>query len=182
MGVASGFVFVGRVHSPQGLKGEIFISIFSGEAAWAEQWQQLFISGENENQPTREFPILWTREHRKQGRWGFVVSAEGVNSRGLSESLKGSKVYIPTALLTTQEGETPYLREVLGFQVIDQTRGAVGEVVGFSGNALQDILVVRSKQGDVEVPFVEPLLIKIEKSQRQLLMDIPQGLVAGEEL
>ncbi len=178
----SGFVFVGKVHSAQGIKGEIFVSIYSGEAEWADEWETLFLSDDKTEAPTQELKILKIREHQKQGRWGFSLNLESITDRNKAEELKGQKVYIPESFLVSDEGEEIYLREVLGFRVIDQTRGDVGVVVGFSGSALQDLLVVKGEEGQFEVPFVDPIHISTDKDKKQLQMDIPQGLVAGEEL
>ncbi len=178
----SKFVLIGKVHSPQGIRGEIFVSIFSGEAAWYEQWDTLYLSSDSEDAPTSEMKIIKSREHQKQGRWGFAVSTEEVKDRNRAETMKGYKVYIPESFLISEEGEGLYLREVLGFRVIDKTRGDVGEVIGFSGNSMQDILVIEGAKGHFEVPFVEPILMETDKDNRLLQMDIPLGLVAGETL
>lgn len=176
------YVLIGKIHSAQGIKGEIFVSIFSEEAEWADRWETLYVSKDKEQQPSAEFAIASARTHKKLGRWGFAVRLDNVKDRNRAEELKGLKVYVPEDFLVSEEGEAIYLREVLGFRVIDQTRGDVGEVVGFAGNAMQDLLVIESEKGQFEVPFVEPLLVETDRDNKKLIMDIPQGLVAGEEL
>lgn len=179
---SSPYVLIGKVHSAQGIKGEIFVSIFSEEAEWADQWQTLSLSSHQQTTPRQEFKILHKREHQKQKKWGFALRLQGVNDRNASEALVGSQVYIPESFVTTEGVDDIYLREVLGFRVIDQKRGDVGEVIGFAGNWMQDLLVVRGEAGEFEVPFVEPILCETDKDNKRLIMDIPMGLVAGEEL
>ncbi len=181
-GKSDSYVMIGKVHSAQGIRGDLYISIFAEEANWAEQWDRLYCSKKNEDKPQQSFKIIKKRQHQKQKRWGFVVSVEGVADRNQSEAMVGSNVYIPEHFLVSGEGEDLYLREVLGFRVLDQQRGDVGEVVGFSGNSMQDILVIKNDIGEYEVPFVSPIHLQTDKEKQQLLMDIPQGLVAGEEL
>lgn len=177
-----GFVLIGKVHSAQGIKGELYISIFAEEAAWVDQWEEVHLSQENENAPSLTHEIDWWREHAKQKRWGYVVRLKDIKNRNQAEELVGMKVYIPEAFLVSQEGESMYLREVLGFRVIDESRGDVGEIIGFSGSDFQDLLVIENEKGVFEVPFVEPILKKMDKDNKQLLMDIPFGWVVGEEL
>lgn len=176
------FVNVGKVHSAQGLKGELFIWIFSGEAYWSDHWQILYLAEDKGTVPTREIKILKALPHEKQKKWGFRVKLEGVTSRNLAEEIEKMSVLVPEAFLVSDDDEDIYLREVLGFRVIDETRGDVGEVTGFAGNAFQDLLIINNEKGSYEVPFVEPLLIEIDKNNQTILMDIPQGLVLGEEL
>ncbi len=176
------FVKIGKIHSAQGIKGKLFVLIFAGEAHWADQWEILFSSDREGEHPDRETPIESFKPHSKQKKWGFMVDIKGVTDRTEAEKWVGREVFVPESFLTSEEGEEIYLREVLGFEVIDQTRGSVGEVIGFAGNDFQDLLIIKGEEGEFEVPFVEPLLIEIDKNKKQIAMDIPQGLVAGEEL
>lgn len=177
------YVHVGKIHSPQGVRGQVFVSLFAGEAAWEDQWQELLMSPPGENEPSLKWPITKKRSHQKQKKWGFVLNLKEVHDRNQVEPWVGFKVYVPESFLESQEGEAIFLREVLGFEVVDQERGAVGVIQGFSGHQLQDLLVIEHPSGQsFEVPFVEPLLIEICKSQKQVRMDIPWGLVPGEEL
>ena len=177
------FVHVGKIHSPQGVRGDLFIYIFSEEASWMDQWKKLSISDPKQDQPQRHIEILKVKAHQKQKKPGFVLSLKGINDRNLSEALIGQKVYIPEEFLVSEEGETMYLREVLHFRVIDQTRGDVGEIVSFMDTGFQDLLVIQnSKQEEFEVPFIEPLLVEIKMESKEVIMDIPYGLVPGEEL
>ena len=177
------FVLIGKVHSPQGVRGQVFISIFAEEASWVEKWQTLHLSPRVHDRPSEQHKILIKKPHQKQKKWGYVLTLEGVNDRNKVEEWIGYKVYVPEEFLVSEEGESIYLREVLDFKVHDVNRGFVGQVVGFSGHSLQDLLVIEHPDGErFEVPFVEPLLIKIDQSKKTIEMDIPLGLVPGEEL
>ena len=176
------FVSIGKIHSAQGIRGELFVHIFSGEAEWMDQWHDLHWSEKVDTVPKAFSKITSKRVHEKQKKWGFALRLDEVKDRNDAEAWVGRKVYVPESFLVSEEGEEIYLREVLGFRVMDETRGDVGEVVGFSGSAWQDLLVIKNQDGEFEVPFVEPILIETKKDEKILVMDIPQGLVAGEEL
>lgn len=178
-----GFVHIGKVHSAQGIKGDLFIYIFAEEAAWADQWTQLFVAPAGVDQPEKTLEIKKLRPHQKQKKIGFVLKLDEIDDRNKADALVGHSVFVPEEFLVSKEGENIYLREVLGFRVHDTQRGDVGVVTGFSGHSMQDILVIKNDSGEsFEVPFVEPILIEIKRGEQKIVMDIPQGLVAGEEL
>ena len=157
--------------------------IFSGETSWQDQLIELHLSLPDEPQPTFAIKVEKKRNHRKGGLKGLVLGLEGVENRDQSEALVGRLVYIPESFLVSKEGEEIYLREVLGFKVVDESRGEIGKVVGFSDNGAQDLLVVEDGEGNsFEVPFCEPILQKIYFCKQEIFMSIPQGLVFGEEL
>ena len=177
------FLHVGKVLSPQGVRGDVFVYIFAGEAAWSDQWKTLYLSSESDSEPQREIEIVKIKPHRKQKKLGFVLNLKNFVNRNQSEEIKGMKVYVPEDFLVSQEGEGIYLREVLDFKVLDKERGLVGVVVGFGDNGMQDLLVIENSKGEsFEVPFVEPLHIETFMDKEEIHMDIPFGLIPGEEL
>ncbi len=185
MFMSSDFVLVGRVHSAQGVRGEIFISLFAEEAAWIQKWQTLYLSPKDETKPQQEFKIVKTRSHRKQQKIGYVLKLADIDNRNFIDPLVGMNVYVPEDFFVTEDDdEKIYLREILGFKVMDQERGFVGEVIGFSGSSFQDLLIIQKNddQESFEVPFVSPLHISTDKNKKELQMDIPYGLLPGEDI
>ncbi len=177
------YVLVGKVHSAQGVRGEIFVSLYAEEAAWLEKWDTLLVSSRDETQPSKSLKIKQIRFHRKQQKVGYVLKLADMDNRNLIDPLVGMNVYVPEDFFVSEEDEKIYLREILGFQVIDQKRGPVGEVIGFSGSSFQDLLIIQNQdQEPFEVPFVPPLHISTDKIKKELLMDIPYGLLPGEDL
>ncbi len=175
---AQKLVSVGRVHSAQGIKGELFIHLFTKKTSWKDQWRCLVLSGGDES---RKFlKILKKRPHRKKGRSGFVLKLQSIEDRTRAEELVGRDVFVPRKFLISGDNEVIDPRGVLGFRVLDKTRGDVGQVVGFSGSSKQDTLVVSGSGGEFEVPFVYPIHLSTDKEKEELIMDIPLGLVCGE--
>ncbi len=173
------YLSVGRVHSAQGLKGDIFIDFSVREASWKDRWEHLTLFSMGNWQVLK---ILKKRPHRKKGKTGFVLTVQSIENRNRAEEFVGQDVFVPREFLISGDGKIMDLREILGFRVLDKTRGDVGEVVGFSGSSKQDILVIFGHEGEFEVPFVHPIHLSTNREKRELVMDIPLGLVYGEEL
>jgi 16S rRNA processing protein RimM len=177
------YIKVGKIHSAQGIRGEIYVYLFAEEAFWIEKWTTLYLSDHSENEPSRNIQIKKVKIHQKQKKVGFVISLENIDNRNLAEELVGLSVFVPEEFLISKEDEGIYLREIIGFKVFDIERGAVGEVIGFSGSDFQDLLVIKNLEEDsFEVPFVKPLLIEIDRKNKIIKMDIPFGLLPNEEL
>ncbi|MEM7646516.1 MAG: hypothetical protein AAF203_06385 [Pseudomonadota bacterium] len=142
-------VHIGKIHSPQGVRGDVFVLVFAGEAAWIDQWDVLSFSQNRAVKPSNELKIQKKRIHQKQKKWGVVIHLEGVDDRSAAEELVGENVFIPESFLVSEPGEEIYLREVLGFDVIDESRGCVGQVFGFSGTNLQDLIIIAAPDAGV---------------------------------
>ena len=176
------YICIGRIHSAQGLKGDVFIHIFSGEAAWKKKWTSLELGEKGSKSPSTSLPIESKREHNKQNKSGYALRLQGVDDRNKAEELIGLSVFIPESFLVSKKGEKIYLREILHFNVMDENRGEIGQVQGFSDNGAQEIIRIEDKDKNLsEVPLVEPILVRIDFENKEIIMNIPLGLLAGDE-
>lgn len=203
------FCVVGRVKDAHGLKGEIWVVLFAGQADWQESLKNtggylltesdvplknidiknldLKVGSEahdqKNHQDIREFHLKGVRTHKN----GIILDSLEVRDRTGAEGLRGYFLQIPQSYLSAEVGEAYFLAEFLGFQVCDQV-GLVGEVVGFSSNGAQDLLVVDldsssdrfSQLGaviQVEIPFVEAFVRGIKMNERRVIFDLPEGMI-----
>lgn len=166
---------VGKIKAPHGLKGEVYVLIFSGEWEWLDHHKKLdFHQTDDSGHVTRhQFKVKRYRPYKK----GFIAKFEGVNDRNHSEALQGAILEIPGELLVAAEGETPYLNEFLEFQVHLEGEGVIGRVIDFSSNGSQDLLVVETAKGTFEVPFVDAFTKEVDREEKTIYLDLPEGLI-----
>jgi 16S rRNA processing protein RimM len=127
--------------------------------------------GKHENQ-LKSFTVKKTRPHKK----GFIVKSDEINDRNESDLYKGAVFYINKSYIETKAGEEIYLKEVEGFNVYDKGT-LVGKIIGFSSNNAQDLLVVETSNKEVEIPFVQAFVVKMDSKNKKIEMDLPEGLV-----
>ncbi len=152
---------IGKVTAAHGLQGELEVVLFSREKALLNAKYEYRL-GEASHR------LLRFREKKDR----FLATFDGVSDRTQAEKLKGSLLWLHSKHLQSQSGEAIFLRELEGFQVLDQTGRLRGVISGFSSNGAQDLLIV----GNFEVPFVEDLIVNLDWEKRQLHMQIPEGL------
>ena len=183
------FVRVGKVKDAHGIKGELFILLFAGEAAWLPRLKEIRlvkeeVAGAPSLEPAKVFQIKSVRLHKN----GLIAKCGEIGDRNLAESFKGWLLEIPSEYMVSKPGEGIYLREIKGFRVITKHKGEVGTIEAFATNSVQDLLVIRTSWGDFEVPFVEAFVENIDFDAKVIHLDLPEGLlgefdgdVEGEE-
>ena len=179
-----GFVVVGKVRDSHGLKGELFVVTNLDEPPpWVSEFTEFVLEYQSQNEKgkhetvVQKFSVKKTRPHKK----GFIVKSDEIEDRNASDIFKGAVFYIPSTHLQTQTGESIYLKEIENFKVYDKDK-LVGTIAKFSTNNAQDLLVVRrDDESEVEIPFVQAFVIKIDPENKKLDMDLPEGLVGGLE-
>lgn len=162
---------IGKIADAHGIKGEISIFVFSGDVSWLKELHELFISRKGE---LEKHKILKKRAHKN----GFVCLLENFEDRNKAEEYKGREVWIDSCLLVSKPGETLFLIEILGFEVVDSVQGQIGQISAFSSNGPQDLLVIKKEnQKEIEIPFVKEFVQEMDFENKKILMNLPEGLL-----
>ena len=109
---------------------------------------------------------------------GFAaVKFEGVDTEKDAKLILRKSCYLPASILPELDETHFYDHEVTGFEVIDAIYGKVGileQVIDLSVNPLLQIM-----NGDKEVlvPFVNNLVQKVDRKNKQLHISAPEGLI-----
>ena len=165
---------VGYVRSAHGIRGELAVKLLAGHADWLNRASNLALLAPNAERPTT-LAIKAVRPHKD----GLLVVFAEVRDRNEAEALKGAQVYVAEDLLEAAKGEPIFLKEILGFAVIDPGGVGLGEIVDFATNGAQDLLVLkRASDGRrALVPFVDAFIVGIDFDARVVRMDLPDGLL-----
>lgn len=159
---------IGKIKDAHGLRGDVFIIFFSKDYSWADLIDEVYI----EETP---YEVIKAAVHKD----GLKVQLNGVTDRNQSEALIGKQIYLPADFFFTQdEDEGMFLTEIEKFKVVDKTAGEIGIITGFSSNTAQDLLVVTSASGQIfEIPFVDAFVVEIDRENKTIQMDLPEGLL-----
>lgn len=163
---------VGKVREAHGLKGDLYVLVFSGDISWAKRMKS-FALKLKDSETMETFTVERTKPFKK----GLIVKAAEVKDRTQAESVEHMEFYIEDELLVSKPGETIYLNEILNFKLKNPEQTVLGEIVGFSSNGIQDLLVVQIGDKKAEVPFVEAFIKKIDFKHQAVVMDLPEGLL-----
>ena len=167
------FRTVGKVKDAHGLKGELYVVLFAGEAAWLKQLKTLRLRKNEAATEALELTVKSARVHKG----GLIVTTQELKDRNASEALKGYVLDIPSSFLVSNKGEDLYLSEIDGFTVHIKGREDTGRIVGFSSNTAQDLLIVEMKHGTFEIPFVKAFVESMNHGAREMTLDLPLGLL-----
>lgn len=109
---------------------------------------------------------------------GFVaLHFEGVDTEYNAKTLIEKKVFIPSSELQEAD-ETRFLgHELIGYKVMDQTKGDLGVLVQVLEQKGNPLFVVDHNGLEILLPVFEGLLISIDTPKKQMLIDAPEGLV-----
>lgn len=165
-----GFVRVGTVLRPHGIKGELKVRPFTAQPADFGHYARLFLAPDDDA-PKDEYIRI---QSRASGNL-VILRLKECNSRERAEQLAGFRIWLRVDdLPALAEGEF-YLYTLLGRDV----RTAGGQFLGRAEDLMtgsgQDILVVRQGNREFLIPIVRAFIVSIETAA--VILDLPEGLL-----
>ena len=163
--------FLGTVVAKYSFKGEVLIKLDTDDPSAYQSLQSLLIEQEMGLVP---YFVERAKLHKTQL---LRTSIENVKNEIEADKLIGKAVYLPLNQLPKLDDDKFYYHEIVGFEVIESSRGVVGKITDVNDTSSQVLLEVDHKQKTVLIPLVDELLQKVDKKNKKLHISIPDGLL-----
>ena len=161
---------------PQGRHGEVAVELFTSfPESFAERRQvwALDPSGTRRELRVEEF---WSHKGR------MILKFTDIDDIGGAESLGGCEIQVPSnRRIALPEGEV-YISDLIGCTVVDTAQaaspheiGTVADVTFGAGEA--PLLVVRSGDRTLEIPFAAAYIARQDLEGRRLELKLPEGML-----
>jgi 16S rRNA processing protein RimM len=162
---------LGYIRKSVGLKGEVLLFIDADDPQRYHRHKSFLIY-------FGEQLIPYFVEHLRIREHTAVVKFANLESADQAAMIVGCPVYLPMSDLPPLEGaKSFYFHEIIGYQVTDQSQGEIGIVKDLMTRPMQEILVVENPLGEILIPLTDQILVSIDRSARQILIDAPEGLI-----
>lgn len=162
---------VGFIQKPHGIHGELVIRFQEEFYETLEEYPTLFLEIDNLLVP---FFISDEGLRFKSGE-SVITQLDWIDSERKAKDLCGLSVYVKEEDVVESEGEFT-THELVGFKLYDEQLGLIGEiedVVDYSGNLL---ISVNYQGKDALVPLNEDLIVSLDETLREIVLQIPDGL------
>jgi 16S rRNA processing protein RimM len=160
-------VIVGTVGRPHGLRGEVTVR------PRTDQIEERFAPGAQLSFGGRVLTVA--ARNLVQGR--LVVAFDGVGDRSAAEALRGAELWATAEDETLAEDEF-HDTALIGCSVVDPSGLVLGELVEIHHHPAQDLLVVRTPEGERLVPFVSELVPEVDPTRRRVVVNPIPGLMS----
>lgn len=162
---------IGKVKDAHGLKGELYILLFTDEFSWFKKIEKFCLINIKNNEV-----LNLTVERLKPHKDGIIIKPREFNDRNQTEAVKGFLFSIDESFFVSEPGEDIFLGELLGFSVWEKSN-FLGEVSGFFDNGAQDLLQIKKVEMEFEVPFVEEFIEEVDFETKKIKVRLPEGLI-----
>lgn len=131
---------------------------------------RLWALAEDSGRRELEIEQLWPHKGR------LVLKFAGVDSIPEAETLVGCELQVPRKQRATLEPGWTYVSDLVGCTVFDGER-AIGKVQDVRFGAGEAPLLLVRGDREYEIPFAEAYLQKVDAAQKQIRMQLPEGML-----
>jgi 16S rRNA processing protein RimM len=163
--------YLGKIAKKFSFKGEVLIYLDTDEPELYENMESVFVEFNNNLVP---FFIENSSLHKND----FLrVRFEDVTTEEEADRILGSAVYLPLNKLPKLTGNKFYYHEVIGFEIEDQRLGVFGKIVAVNDSSAQILFEVLNGDIQILIPMIDHFLVKIDRENKKVMMNLPEGLV-----
>lgn len=156
-------IALGAVGRPHGVRGELRVHRFNPSSTLLLELDAVWL---RQGDVSREIRIEAARLH------GDVVllTLAGVRSREDAEALRGAELCVSRELLPPPGPDEVYHADLIGLRARTSGGTPAGEVVDVLSYPSAECLLVRSEDGDREIPLLEPYVVEVDLGAREVIV------------
>lgn len=163
--------YLGKIAKKFSFKGEVLIYLDTDEPELYQEMESIFVEF-NKNL----IPFFIENSNLHKGDF-LRVKFEDVDNEEQADEIINCEVYLPLNMLPKLEGNKFYFHEVIGFEIEDQRLGVFGKIVSINDTSAQPLFEVINGNVEILVPMIDQFLVKIDRENKKVIMNLPEGLV-----
>ncbi len=167
-----GFVAVGRVAGPHGVKGKVKVAAFSGDPRGMLSARALRLCRAGASGPGEaEFEVT-----SAQPLGGCAVfSLKGIGSPEEARAWTGAVASVRRADLPPAGDDEYYIVDLVGCEVVDPSGAPLGVVSEVTPGPAHDWLSVRRGREESLLPLVGAFIVSVDVAARRIVASPPEG-------
>jgi 16S rRNA processing protein RimM len=161
---------VGKIVNTHGLRGDLRVKPYTSSPEEFEAFETLLIEGEGD----KIYNVTSVRYVRDL----VLLKFEGMEDINQVEKFKNRDLYrMRSDYGTLDEGEH-FIVDLIGLEVIDETRGFVGHIKDVIANGAQDLYVVaREGKPEFMIPVVDAFVREVNLETGVIKVSLIEGMI-----
>lgn len=160
--------YISKVH---GLHGEVVAVVDVDFPEDYEDIKHVFVEKNNRLVPYfLEHFVLQTNNK-------FLAKFEDFDHIDEATSMVGLELYLPLQDLPELEEDQYYFHDLIGFKVIDDIHGELGEVKVIYDLETQELIGLDYQEKEVLIPIRDGIILKVDKAAKKVFCHLPEGLL-----
>ncbi|CAI8383410.1 ribosome maturation factor RimM [Flavobacteriaceae bacterium] len=163
--------YLGKIVKKYSFKGELLAKLDTDQPDLYEHLDALFIEINNSLIP---YFVEKSQLHKSDL---LRLKLEDVSNENEADQLLKKDLYLPLELLPKLEGNTFYYHEIIGFQVIDENFGLVGQITAVNDTTSQALFEINHNGKEILIPINDEIITHLDRKAKIISVKTPPGLI-----
>ena len=156
-----GFVAVGFVRAPRGVRGELSVEPMTDFAERFEPGAAVWAAGVS-------YTVAVARPHHKT----LLVQFEGIESRDQAEPLRGLLLEVPDVTLAPLEQGRYYRFQIVGMDVVDTEGAPLGQIQEVLETGANDVYIVHDAESELLIPAIDSVVQNVDIDANRMVVQL----------
>ena len=164
------YYFLGKIFKPHGYRGKVNAWLDADDPSEYESLQMVFLNVKGTLVPhfIESIQILNNKA---------VIRFQDFDNIEKAEQVSNAEMYLPLSDLPELTGNKFYYHEVIGFLVVDKTRGEIGNIRQILDYPNQAVMQVFFNDKEVLIPINPQVILLLDRDKKEIRIDAPDGLI-----
>ena len=165
------FYYLGKITKKFSFRGEVIIFLDTDSPKFYYNIKKIFI---NINHVLTPFDITSVKPNKTNR---IRVKINGIDTENDTEKLINKEIYLPLVSLPKTDENSFYYHEIIGYTVLGKDNKKVGNISGVNDQSPQHLFQINASGKKTLIPINDKLIIKIDKKNKIIKMDLPDGIL-----
>lgn len=166
------YVSIGKIYSSHGLEGELNIQVHERYAKYLNPGSFIFVG----LQKGSHIPYR-IMELQPLAKDKYCIEIQNIEDMEAAKQLINKPLYLHTEQMGKHMGEDKMPQSIVGFVIVDQNLGRIGEVNALIETPGQLLAQLQYEGREILIPMSEDWIIDVLEGKKQVLMELPDGLL-----
>lgn len=163
--------YLGKIVSKFSFKGEVLVKLDTDDPESFLEMESVFIDM-NKNL----IPFFIEKSSLQKSNL-LRIKFEEITSEEDADHILKKELYLPLSFLPELEDDQFYFHEVIGFKVTDKQFGEIGVLKSINDSTPQALFEIDHKGKEILVPVNDDFIWKLDKPNKELYLNVPDGLI-----
>ena len=164
--------YLGKITKPNGYLGGVNIFLDVDDPHEYAELDAVFVESRSSLIP---FFIKNINIHTSKNT--AVVYFEDIEDFDAAQALVNKHLYLPMSSLPKLKGNQFYFHEIIGYQIIDQQEGPLGEIKEVLDYPNQALIQIFYKNKEILIPVNDDIIQLVNREKKEIHVLLPEGLL-----
>ena len=164
-------LLIGKIQATQGIRGQLRVIPFAGDASSISKLGSVFIKAPNG--ALEQFSVVSAKAHGKR----VILTLKPFDNINQVLHLVGREIYADRGALPELPSDEYYWSDLLGLRVWTSEGEELGELVDIIETGSNDVYVAKKDGREVLIPALEDVVLSVDLAAGRMTVSLPEGLL-----